>query len=106
MTNKVLSNQRPKWFYTNSNSGWTSNYIALAWLKEVFIPQTQPDNPDEIRLLICDGNSSHADDLFMKTCIENKINALYLLILILQFFFPLSSYLFFISYKTDGSHMF
>lgn len=78
MTNRVLSNQRPKWFYTNSNSGWTSNYIALAWLKEVFIPQTQPDNPDEFRLLICDGNSSHADDLFMKTCIENKIDALYL----------------------------
>ncbi|KAF2194643.1 CENP-B protein [Zopfia rhizophila CBS 207.26] len=30
----------PDWHYTTSENGWTSNYIALHWLHEVFLPET------------------------------------------------------------------
>ncbi|KAJ0128525.1 Uncharacterized protein HZ326_28379 [Fusarium oxysporum f. sp. albedinis] len=30
------------WYYITSDNGWTDNHIAVEWLKEVYLPQTQP----------------------------------------------------------------
>ncbi|OAQ57469.2 transposase [Pochonia chlamydosporia 170] len=67
-----------KWHFTTSPNGWTSDEIGLAWLREVFIPETAPTNPKEPRLLIVDGHGSHTTDDFMLECFKNKIYLLFL----------------------------
>lgn len=47
------------WYYITSNNGWTDNYIAVDWLKEVYLPQTQPADESDTRLIILDGYGSH-----------------------------------------------
>ena len=37
-------NEVPNWLYTVSNNGWTSNRVALAWLKDIFLPKTKPSS--------------------------------------------------------------
>ncbi|KAI0993677.1 hypothetical protein K3495_g14507, partial [Podosphaera aphanis] len=41
----------PDWTYTTTENGWTSNMTALAWLKEVFLPQTTPEK-NQSRMLL------------------------------------------------------
>ncbi|CAG9953199.1 unnamed protein product [Clonostachys rosea f. rosea IK726] len=65
------------WHFTASNKGWTSNSIALAWLREVFIPSTRP-SPPCWRLLIVDGHKSHETVEFMWECFKNHIWLLFL----------------------------
>ena len=48
------------WFYITSPNGWTDNHIALEWLTEVYLPQTQPSDPSNALLIILDGHGSHA----------------------------------------------
>ena len=48
--------QVPDWLYTHSENGWTSNTIGLAWLNDVFHPET---NTGQNRLLVVDGHGSH-----------------------------------------------
>ena len=48
------------WHYITSPNGWTDNHIAVAWLEEVYLPQTQPTNESDARLIILDGHGSHA----------------------------------------------
>jgi len=50
------------WWIIQSKKGWTSNEIALKWLRNVFIP---PDNEGQTRLLILDGHGSYTTDEFM-----------------------------------------
>jgi DDE superfamily endonuclease/Tc5 transposase DNA-binding domain len=64
-------------FYT-SPKGWSSGSLAISWLKDVFIPHTKPSNPNDWRLLICDGHGSHATPEFRYICFENRIQVLYL----------------------------
>jgi len=52
--------------------------VALKWLQEVFIPQTQPQDPSQRRLLICDGHDSHTAADFMWACYKNNIQLLFL----------------------------
>uniref|UniRef100_A0A8H7K3R7 HTH CENPB-type domain-containing protein n=1 Tax=Bionectria ochroleuca TaxID=29856 RepID=A0A8H7K3R7_BIOOC len=66
-----------QWNFTASEKGWTSNEIALAWLKEVFIPLTKPKN-NGWRLLVVDGHKSHETVEFMWECFKNKIWLLFL----------------------------
>lgn len=66
------------WHFTASDNGWTSNEIALQWLKEVFIPKTMPLDPAEPRLLVVDGHGSHESDEFMYECFRNNIQMLFL----------------------------
>lgn len=68
----------PDWIFTAAKSGYTTNEIGLAWLKQVFIPESQPEG-DEWRLLILDGHKSHITDEFMTTAYENKIWIHYLI---------------------------
>ncbi|KAI0995965.1 hypothetical protein K3495_g12216 [Podosphaera aphanis] len=60
-----------------SENGWTSNSVGLAWLGQIFIPESTPTQYD-YRLLLLDGHGSHADVEFMWTCYQNKIAFLYL----------------------------
>jgi hypothetical protein len=48
------------WYYITSDNGWTDNHIAVEWLKEVYLPQTQPADESDARLIILDGHGSHA----------------------------------------------
>lgn len=61
------------WGFITSSKGWTSDDIGLAWLKEIFIPATKTDMPNEKRLLILDGHGSHATLDFMRICFGNRI---------------------------------
>ncbi|EWZ77885.1 hypothetical protein FOXG_22498 [Fusarium oxysporum f. sp. lycopersici 4287] len=48
------------WHYITSPNGWTDNHIALEWLKDVYLPQTEPRDASDARLIILDGHGSHA----------------------------------------------
>ncbi|KYG41120.1 hypothetical protein M433DRAFT_159418, partial [Acidomyces richmondensis BFW] len=61
-----------------SNSGWTSNSYAFEWIRTVFEPYTRPPSPEERRLLIMDGHSSHITADFIAFCIDNAIDILIL----------------------------
>ena len=47
------------WYYITSDNGWTDNHIAVEWLKEIYLPQTQPADESDARLIILDGHGSH-----------------------------------------------
>ncbi|KAL9567384.1 hypothetical protein ACKAV7_008459 [Fusarium commune] len=51
------------WYYITSENGWTDNHIAVEWLKEVYLPQTQPEDESDARLVILDGHRSHVSPL-------------------------------------------
>ncbi|KAJ2898372.1 hypothetical protein MKZ38_003963 [Zalerion maritima] len=51
------------WYYITSTNGWTDNHIAIEWLREVYLPQTEPLDPSDARLIILDGHGSHASPL-------------------------------------------
>jgi len=52
--------QFANWHYITSPNGWTDNHIAVEWLEQVYLPQTQPADPSDARLIILDGHGSHA----------------------------------------------
>jgi hypothetical protein len=52
------------WHFICSEKGWTDNEIAVAWLQDVFLPQTTPKNEEDSRLLILDGHKSHTSVRF------------------------------------------
>ena len=47
------------WYYITSDNGWTDNHIAVEWLKQVYLSQTQPEDESDARLIILDGHRSH-----------------------------------------------
>ncbi|RKK06589.1 hypothetical protein BFJ65_g18487 [Fusarium oxysporum f. sp. cepae] len=51
------------WNYITSPNGWTDNHIAVEWLERVYLPQTQPADESDARLIILDGHGSHATPL-------------------------------------------
>ncbi|CCT63413.1 related to transposase [Fusarium fujikuroi IMI 58289] len=66
------------WEFACSDKGWTSNKLALVWLRKVFIPSTQPEKKNEPRLLILDGHGSHVTEDFLWECYNNNIYLLFL----------------------------
>ncbi|KAJ0130553.1 Uncharacterized protein HZ326_26345, partial [Fusarium oxysporum f. sp. albedinis] len=66
------------WYYITSDNGWTDNHIAVEWLKEVYLPQTQPADESDARLIILDGHGSHVSDEWMATCFLNNVYCCYL----------------------------
>ncbi|KYG39556.1 hypothetical protein M433DRAFT_48760, partial [Acidomyces richmondensis BFW] len=66
------------WRFSTSNSGWTSNSHAFEWIRTVFEPCTRPVSPEERRLLIMDGHSSHITADFIAFCMDNAIDILIL----------------------------
>ena len=67
------------WSFTSTPKGWTTNATGLEWLLKIFIPRSQPDNPQEPRLLILDGHGSHSTTDFIWNCYINNIFLLFLL---------------------------
>ncbi|KAG6989558.1 hypothetical protein FocnCong_v021125 [Fusarium oxysporum f. sp. conglutinans] len=51
------------WYYVTSDNGWTDNHIAVEWLREVYLPQTQPEDESDARIIILDGHRSHVSPL-------------------------------------------
>ena len=57
-TNEVLK-IAPKWSVIPTKNGWTDNDTGLKWLQDVYLPQTNPADESDARLLILDGHMSH-----------------------------------------------
>ncbi|KAF4485940.1 Pogo transposable element with KRAB domain [Colletotrichum fructicola Nara gc5] len=66
------------WEFTATENGWTTDDTAVEWLQRVFLPQTRPSQPDQVRLLILDGHGSHTTTDFMWECYTNNIHLLFL----------------------------
>ena len=61
-----------------SDNGWTSNDLAVQWLREIFEPQTRIKANGGRRLIICDGHGSHISAKFVAHCMHYKIEVVLL----------------------------
>ena len=61
------------WWFKASPKGWTNNEIAIEWLEGVFIPHIRRRHGNIWVVLVCDGHESHTNDLFLATCMLNKV---------------------------------
>lgn len=68
----------PGWKYDYSTTGWSNATIALKWLKEIYLPETLPENRGEWRLLVLDEHSSHTTDEFLRLAYLHKVQLLFL----------------------------
>lgn len=68
----------PEFRYAVSKNGWTSTDKALEWLVKIFIKETEPADPEEGRLLILDGQTSHTTDICLDMALKNKVWPLFL----------------------------
>lgn len=68
-----LDDGKHKAYVASSPSGWTSNDLGVAWLKQVFDRHTKPKARQQWRLLILDGHGSHVSMAFIDYCDRNKI---------------------------------
>jgi hypothetical protein len=66
------------WKFTAIANAWTNNEVAVEWLQKVFIPNIQPTDFSQKRLLLMDGHGSHITTEFMWQCFQNNILLLYL----------------------------
>ena len=64
--------------WKTSDNGWTSNDLAIQWLREIFEPQTRTKANGERCLIICDGHDSHISAKFIAHCMHYKIKVLFL----------------------------
>lgn len=67
----------PDWIFMTSENGWTSYRVAIGWLNDIFIPETQR-SPPVPRLLLMDGHGSHVDLEFQYACRMAGIHVLIL----------------------------
>ncbi|KAL5594138.1 hypothetical protein BROUX41_001184 [Berkeleyomyces rouxiae] len=63
---------------SDDESPSTEEEVAVAWLREVFIPATTPANPHESRLLILEGRPCFETVDFMFLCYINRIYVTFL----------------------------
>ena len=68
----------PDWHYQCNLSGWTNSTLSYWWLETCFIPETQPADPGDWRLLIIDGFVSHIGADFQLLAFQSKVQLLYL----------------------------
>ena len=69
---------QPGWHFARSKNEYATNAIALEWLRKVFLPQTQSNDPSAARLLIVNGHGSHSTDEFMWECFSNNVYLLFM----------------------------
>ena len=62
------------WMFTTNAKGWTNNFHGMQWIRH-FNARTRLrlQDPDEYRLLLCDGHDSHISAAFVGYCIQNRI---------------------------------
>jgi hypothetical protein len=75
---QIPAQEPPKWHFSTSKSGWTSDSYAYEWLTAVFEPQTRPSQAGARRLLVLDGHGSHMTAKVIAYCMENEIGLLVL----------------------------
>jgi DDE superfamily endonuclease/Tc5 transposase DNA-binding domain/helix-turn-helix, Psq domain len=68
--------QPPDLHYTVSPNAWTSNELALRWLRLVFLPETITTG--NYRMLLMDGHGSHATVDFLYECKQNNVIVVFL----------------------------
>lgn len=73
-----LDYSTPNWLFASSPKAWTSNWLGVEWLKQVFLPETAPKEVGGHRILLCDGHASHCSVDFMWTCYQNNVHLVYL----------------------------
>ena len=58
-----------------SENGWTDSAISVAWLQEVFHPETgaAQSNSDQWRILLVDGHGYHVSTEALEFCIQQRI---------------------------------
>ncbi len=56
-----------------SENGWTDNKLCMEWIRNCFEPKTRSYLPDEYRVLIVDGYTSHISTGFIQFALENPI---------------------------------
>lgn len=71
------TNLPPDWVIALSENGWTSNKLGMKWLAELFIPVTALKTVGKYRLLILDGQGSHATAEFDQFCSDHLIITLF-----------------------------
>jgi hypothetical protein len=64
------------WKWTTSTKGWSSDYLGIQWLVQVFLPQTQ--HLQGRRLLILDGHGSHVKAQFIARCMGHDVDLMVL----------------------------
>lgn len=70
---KNLTEKEKSYRFSYSPKGWTDDLLALEWLQEVFLPETQLKCGDLPRLLIFDGHGSHITFEFVSKCFSHNI---------------------------------
>jgi hypothetical protein len=60
-------------YFGSLENGWSSNTHGMAWLKQVFNPQTKDIARNWRRLLLVDRHSSHVNLEFINYCDQNRI---------------------------------
>lgn len=60
-------------YVASSPSGWTTDRLGLAWVKDVFDANTKSKARRKWRLLIVDGHGSYMTRQFIDYCIKNRI---------------------------------
>ncbi|ODQ69681.1 hypothetical protein LIPSTDRAFT_6356 [Lipomyces starkeyi NRRL Y-11557] len=68
----------PDWRFSASKSGWTFDSHGMAWLSQVFEPESRERAGPRSRLLIADAHSSHRTAQFVPYCMENNIDLMFL----------------------------
>lgn len=68
----------PDWKYDYSVSGWATGRVCDKWLKLVFLPETNSQNPEEWRILVLDGFYGHITPRFRFRAEFNRVRLLYL----------------------------
>ena len=63
----------PGWHFAHSKNGYTDKHISLAWMTNVFDPQTRERANSKPRLLINDGFATHETDELLEFCFTNNI---------------------------------
>ncbi|SPO30246.1 uncharacterized protein UTRI_05710 [Ustilago trichophora] len=60
-----MANVPALWHFAKTDRGWTTQELAVDWLKTVFDANTTPSTPLEWRLLIIDSHNSHTSTEFL-----------------------------------------
>ena len=64
------------WHFRCTENAFTTNAVSLAWLQEIFLPQTF--NNGAVRLLLCDNHGSHTTVSFMYQCYMANVQLVYM----------------------------
>ena len=70
---KNLMEKEKAYRFSYSPKGWTDDQLALEWLQQVFLPETQLKWGDLPHLLIFDGHGSHITFEFVSKCFSHNV---------------------------------